>query len=106
MSFCLAGIAELLSQRWVKPESTTQVLDNIAYHHSTDICKLAALCLAKAFASRLKSDCIAPQAPHQAPVVLTNAAMLMSGKSAGVLLHPFLPICILGYRHQGQLNST
>ena len=83
----------------MKPESVDQVTNSIAYEHPTNVCKLAVLCLAKEFASRLKSDCVAPQAPQQATVVLTNEAMLNSGKSAGVLLHPFLPICILGYQH-------
>lgn len=90
----------------MKPESVNQVINNIAYHHTTADCKLAALCLAKEFANRLKSSCVAPQAPHQAAVVLTNEAMLISGKSAGVLLHPFLPVCILGYQHQNQLADT
>lgn len=100
-----AGDAELLSQRWVKPESVNQVISNIAHDHPTDVCKLAAICIAKKSASRLKSDCVAPQAPQQATVVLTNEAMLISGKSVDVLLHPFLPICILGYWHQNQLND-
>ena len=97
---CTAGSGALLSQWWVKPESTRTMIDRFSHHHAdpADICKLAAHCLAKEFVNQLMSKYVAPHALQ--PVVLSNEAMLISGKSARVLLHPLLPICILGYRQQ------
>lgn len=82
------------------------LINGVAYQNP-DTCrdshKLAALCLVQEFAHHLRRKCVAPQAPHLKPIVLTNEAMLTTGISAGVILHPFLPICILGYQQLGQL---
>ena len=82
------------------------LIDGIC-HQNPDACtdshKMAAFCLVKEFAHDLRRKYVAPQAPQLKPVVLTNETVLTTGISAGVLLHPFLPICILGYQQLSEL---
>lgn len=94
---CAAGTAQAESQQWIQPERLSILMDSIGSRSDPDSYRLATLRLAKTYATGLKCKYIAPQTPHVKPVVLTNEAMLTSGRSAGVLLHATLPICILGY---------
>lgn len=48
----------------------------------------------------LKTSLHVPQAPAAQPVLLDNAHMLKTGQSLSFILHPSLPICIMGYKYR------
>ncbi len=106
----VTGTGELLSEEWMDAAKFQQLVENLRFlRFSTkaytmgqaDLQRVAIVTSAECLAGKLKLKHSIPTSPHMRPVVLNNRAMLSSGRSAGLLTHPLLPICILGYRQHG-----
>lgn len=96
MCFC-SGTASMTSLQWVEKDllkSTTISLVQKLGQQAV-ILKLLAERQAKLLRQRF---CI-PQAPNARPLVLSNKHMLSTGQSLPFIVHPALPICILGYKN-------
>lgn len=102
-----SGTGELLSEQWMDAAKFQQLVKNLRFFPSAhsmeqaDLQRVAIVTLAERLAGKLKLKHSIPTSPHMRPVVLNNRAMLSSGRSAGLLTHPLLPICILGYGQHG-----
>ncbi len=103
----VTGTGELLSELWMDAAKFQQLVESLRSFpkantiEQADLRRLAIVTLAERLAGKLKLKHSIPTSPHMRPVVLNNKAMLSSGRSAGLLTHPLLPICILGYGQQG-----
>lgn len=99
----VTGTAELLSQQWIGTEAFQSLSNSLrgsaqaAMYAQSDLQRLVVVTLAEHQARRLRQKYVAPQSRSRRPVVLNNKIMLLSGRSANLLVHPTLPICILGY---------
>ncbi len=108
---CATGPAELLSEQWMNPEAFQSLVNSLQHSplsgmdQQSDVQKLVIVTMTERHASRLRQQYSVPTSPHMRPVVLNNKAMLISGRSAGLLRHASLPICILGYGQQKPLCS-
>lgn len=98
---------ELLSQHWMDAAKFQQYVEGLRFFpkaytmEQADVQRVSVVTLAEHLAGKLKLKHSIPTSPHMRPVVLNNRAMLSSGRSAGLLTHPLLPICILGYGQHG-----
>ncbi|DBA86170.1 TPA: hypothetical protein ACH3X1_005680 [Trebouxia sp. C0004] len=102
-----SGTGELLSEEWMDAAKFQQLVVNLRFFpkaytmQQADLQRVAIVTSAECLAGKLKLKHSIPTSPHMRPVVLNNRAMLSSGRSAGLLTHPLLPICILGYGQHG-----
>ncbi|KAL0052584.1 hypothetical protein WJX82_004262 [Trebouxia sp. C0006] len=108
VNICSAsGTGELLSELWMDAAKFQHLMQNLRLHpnlkklEQADLQRVGTIALAERLAGKLKLKHSIPTSPHMRPVVLNNRAMLSSGRSAGLLTHPLLPICILGYGQHG-----
>lgn len=103
----VTGTGELLSELWMDAAKFQHLMQNLRLHpnlkklEQADLQRVGTIALAERLAGKLKLKHSIPTSPHMRPVVLNNRAMLSSGRSAGLLRHPLLPICILGYGQHG-----
>ena len=103
----VTGTGELLSQEWTDAAKFQQLVENLRFipkaytMEQADLQRVAIVTSAECLAGKLKLKHSIPTSPHMRPVVLNNRAMLSSGRSAGLLTHPLLPICISGYGQHG-----
>lgn len=96
------GTAELLYMEWsdTDREMYLMLLKGIptaSTYQWPDWQRLIIVTLAERRARILNWRLERATSPHMRPIVLTNDEMLSSGRSAGLLKHPLLPICVLGY---------
>ncbi|KAA6418611.1 MAG: hypothetical protein FRX49_11436 [Trebouxia sp. A1-2] len=102
-----SGTGELLGEEWMDAAKFQQLVENLRFFpkaytmEQADFQRVAIVTLAQRLAGKLKLKHSIPTSPHMRPIVLNNRAMLSSGRSAGLLTHPLLPICILGYGQHG-----
>lgn len=103
----VTGTGELLGEEWMDAAKFQQLVENLRFFpkaytmEQADFQRVAIVTLAQRLAGKLKLKHSIPTSPHMRPIVLNNRAMLSSGRSAGLLTHPLLPICILGYGQHG-----
>lgn len=96
------GTAELLSMEWSDTDRDMYLMllkgiPPASIYEWPDWQRLIIVTLAERRASILRRRSERATSPHMRPIVLTNDEMLSSGRSAGLLKHPLLPICVLGY---------
>lgn len=92
---CL-GEASQTSMHWVKDS----LLENVARtlkQQSRTFAGNASKILAEKHAKLLRSNMYIPQASTSRPSVLSNTHVLKTAQSLPFILHPTLPMCIMGY---------